>query len=367
MIGPEHEFSINDENFVPLPISDHIIKKIRGRIANEAKLECGVVVGKELQKHVIELKPERPYYSLEEFEEKMQEGVLELMSYLDGYRLLGLGMHPLLKPEEAKVWNHRDRKIYEAYDRIFNIKQHGWVNIQSFQLNLPYKNEKEAIEIHNKLRILIPYLVAISSSSPICEGKPFYVGSRIYFYRTNQIKIPLICNDVIPEKINSIEEYKREILGRIYSELKKVNAEVLCREWVNSRGVIFRFTRNCLEIKAMDEQECIKSDVALASLVISLLRSDLNEIDDQELKKRLDSAMIHGTREMKSELRELLKKAEKSAEKEERKYLRIIKDRIEEGSLGEKIIGKIKEFSKEEIIKICDLLSRCTEKNEVFK
>lgn len=109
MLGSEHEFSINDEDFNPLPISDEIIRKIRGRIANEAVIG-NVIVGKELQKHVIELKPSKPFESLSEFEEMMQEGINELLSYIDGYRLLGLGMHPLLKLENAKVWDHGDRK-----------------------------------------------------------------------------------------------------------------------------------------------------------------------------------------------------------------------------------------------------------------
>ncbi|MCS7118827.1 MAG: glutamate-cysteine ligase family protein [Archaeoglobaceae archaeon] len=366
MFGPEHEFSINDEFFEPLPIADKIIKRIRGRVTNEAKLKNSrTVIGKELQKHVIELKPEKPFESFSEFEEKMHEGILELMSYLEGYRLLGLGMHPLLNLESARVWDHRDRRIYETYDKLFNIKQHGWLNIQSFQLNLPFKSEEEAITMHNKLRVLIPYLVAIASSSPIYEGKAFYVDSRIYFYRINQIAVPLICNDVIPEKIRSLREYK-DILEKIYYELKSRNAKVLCVEWVNSRGVIFRFTRKCLEIKVMDEQECIKSDVALASFINSILREDLQEMEDLNLKERLNDAMIYGTKKLKKELRELFKKAMKNAEDEERKYLRIVKDRIDNGSLGERILEKIRDFSREEIIKTCEKLSKCIEKNEVF-
>lgn len=364
MLGPEHEFSINNEFFEPQPIADRIIKRIRGRIANEAKLKK-VVVGKELQKHVIELKPRKPLESLSEFEETMQDGLEELLSYLDGHKLLGLGMHPLLDLKNALVWDHRDRKIYKAYDRLFDIKQHGWLNIQSFQLNLSFKNEREAIELHNKLRILIPFLVAIASSSPIFEGKRSFVDSRIYFYRSNQINLPMICNDVIPEKIRSFEEY-RAILEKIYSELRMRNAEVLCAEWVNSRGVIFRFTRNCLEIKTMDEQECIKSDVAITSFITSILRAELIEPSEVELKEKLDEAMKTGTRNLKKELKELMKKAYENAEREERRYLRIVEQRIENGSLGERIIESIKDFTREEIIKVCEKLSKCLEKNEVF-
>ena len=364
MLGPEHEFSINDENFNPLPISDEIIKKIRRKIANEAVVGR-IVVGKELQKHVIELKPAKPFESLSEFEEIMQEGINELLSYLDNYKLLGLGMHPLLKLEDAKVWDHRDRKIYDAYDRLFNIKQHGWLNIQSFQLNIPYSSEKEAVELHNKLRVLLPYLAAVASASPLCEAKPFYVDTRLYFYRINQKEIPLICNDVIPEKMASLREYKK-ILEQIYEELRKRNAFVLCREWVNSRGVIVRFSRKCLEIKVMDEQECIKSDVALAAFIKAILRAEMEELPREKLIEKINVAMKSGTAELKHELKDLFQRARENADDEERKYLKILKLRIEEGSLGEVILRNMKDISREEIIEICQDLSKCLERNEVY-
>ncbi|MEM4524732.1 MAG: glutamate-cysteine ligase family protein, partial [Archaeoglobaceae archaeon] len=146
-----------------------------------------------------------------------------------------------------------------------------------------------------------------------------------------------------------------------------MDSKVLCAEWVNSRGVIFRFTRNCLEIKVMDEQECIKSDVALSSFIISILRSEIQEISESGLKERLNDAMVNGTKNLKSELRELMKKARENANDEEKKYLKIVEDRIENGSLGERIMEKMREFSKEEILDVCEKLSKCVEKNRVFK
>ncbi|MCS7122171.1 MAG: glutamate-cysteine ligase family protein [Archaeoglobaceae archaeon] len=363
MIGPEHEFMIVDDELKPMPIADLLIKKIRGRFANEAKLSK-VCVGKELQKHVIELKPTEPFQSLSEFEDTMFEGLQELMCYLDS-RLIGTGMHPFLKPEDAKVWDHRDRILYETYDRLFNIKQHGWVNIQSFQLNLRYKNEKEAIELHNKLTVLLPYIAALASSSPICEGKRFFASSRLYFYRINQKEIPIICNDIVPERISSIGEYK-VILERIYEELRKRGAEVLCGEWVNSRGVIFRFTRKCLEIKVMDEQECIKSDVAVAAFIRSLIRADIKEMNRDEILKRIDLAIKHGTLALRDELKELYKVAIKNADCEERRYLRIVKEKIKNGAVSERIVEKIKNFDRDEILRIYLKLSKCLEKNKVF-
>lgn len=363
MIGPEHEFMIVDEDLKPLPINDLIIKKIRGRVANEAKLSK-VSVGKELQKHVLELKPQKPFSNLSEFEEVMFEGLQELISYLD-CKLLGTGMHPFLKPEEAEVWDHRDRAIYEAYDRLFNIKQHGFVNIQSFQLNIRYRNEEQAVELHNKIASILPHVAALAASSPICEGKPLYMSSRLYFYRINQKNLPLICNEIIPERISSIDEYKN-ILKKMYDELRKKDAEVLCSEWVNSRGVIFRFTRKCLEIKVMDEQECIKGDVALASFIKSLIKSDLGDFEREEVLKKMDVAIESGTSALKDELEKLYKIALENADDDEKNYLKIIKDKIEDGSLAERIIKKLRDFSREEILKIYLKLSDRLEKNKVF-
>ena len=58
-IGTEHEYSINDQDFNPLPISDKIIERISGSVENEVSFG-GIKISKELQKHAIELIPSRP-------------------------------------------------------------------------------------------------------------------------------------------------------------------------------------------------------------------------------------------------------------------------------------------------------------------
>ena len=58
-IGTEHEYSINDKSQRALAISDQIIEKIAGRLDHEVAFG-GILVSKELQKHAIELIPQRP-------------------------------------------------------------------------------------------------------------------------------------------------------------------------------------------------------------------------------------------------------------------------------------------------------------------
>ena len=135
VLGPEHEFSIVDEYLHPLPVVDQLIKKLYGRIKNSVAMS-GYDLGKELQAHVAELKAVKPFVSPRIFEETMHRAVLEISEAVEGFGaiLLGLGMHPTLCLNEVKVWSHRDRGIYEAFDQIFGLRQHGWLNIQSFQL-----------------------------------------------------------------------------------------------------------------------------------------------------------------------------------------------------------------------------------------
>ncbi|MEM0313990.1 MAG: glutamate-cysteine ligase family protein, partial [Candidatus Bathyarchaeia archaeon] len=270
-----------------------------------------------------------------------------------GACLLGTGMHPLLRLEETSVWPHRHREIYQAYGEIFNLKQHGWLNIQSFQLNLPYFSEEKAIQLHNLLTNVCAYIPAISASSPIYEGKlGEYVDNRLYFYMENQKEIPSITGCVIPEYVHSFRQYRDEIIGGYSRDLAKAGAHkcLLYKEWVNSRGVILRFERRAVEIRILDEQECIKSDVALSCFLRALLRGLLKEkpqllpmetlVRDYQavIREGLNAEVSHPQGPTARHVcRHLLKIAYTNATEEEKEYLPIVQRRIENGSLSEVI------------------------------
>ena len=342
-IGTEHEYSINDRNFRPLAISDRIIEQISGEVQYEVPFG-GISVAKELQKHVLELIPANPG-SLSFLEENLYHGLCELYRATNyEYGFMGLGMHPLLTLDQTTYWDHDEQEYYEAYDRLFNIRQHGWLNIQALQINYPYESPDEMVKMFNKIRSLIPYLVAVSASSPLVEGKmTSYMDNRLVYYRQNQSQIPEICHDIIPEKLDRMEDYVR-INQDIYKELEKCQGEILCHEWVNSRGLIVRFTRKCLEVKAIDEQECLHSDMAITAFLLALLRSDLVlEEEESHLLAMLEDAMRHGVAGMRPELEKLLRIAQKSATEEEMRYLPVVAKRIEEGCLAELMVQKLRD------------------------
>ena len=318
-----------------LTISDKIIEQISGAVQHEVAFG-GIKVSKELQKHALELIPARPG-SLSFLEDNLYRGLTNLYRALNyQYKFLGLGMHPLLTLDQTTHWDHDEQEYYRAYDRLFNIKQHGWLNIQALQINIPYGSSEELVSMFNRIRSAIPYLVAVSASSPFVEGKlTAYRDNRLVYYRENQRNIPLISNDILPERLESVDEYV-QINRDIYSQLKERDANVLCREWVNSRGVIVRFTRRCLEVKAIDEQECLHSDMAISAFLLALLRSDLVlDEDESNLRSSLEEAMRHGVEGLRPELERLFGAALKCATAEEKRYLPVIAKRIEQGSLAE--------------------------------
>ncbi len=365
-IGTEHEFSINDRQFHPLPVSDTILREICGRYESEI-LFGDTKLGKELQKTVLEMIPRSPAEDLAVLEAQLVKGVAKFNHIFSGrYSLLGLGMHPTARPEEIPVWDHDEGEYYEVYDRLFNIRQHGWLNIQALQINLSYRSSRELVVLYNKIRTLLPYLIAVTASSPMVEGT--LTGScdnRLVYYRENQKEIPGICNRIVPEKIRSVADYNIA-QEEIYSELVSRGAGILCEEWVNSSGVIIRFSRSCLEIKAFDEQESIRSDMAVCAFVRSLLRcrSLPVETDREALLALTDEAIRNGTGRLGQELGQLYDAAWQRATAEERCYLPVIRERILHGSLAERMAGRISRG--EGITPVLSDMARCLATNRPY-
>ncbi len=307
----------------------------------------------------MEIKANSPFRGPVEFEETMQNAVNALSGIVEkhGANLLGTGMHPLMRLSDTGVWPHYHRKIYSEYSKIFNLHQHGWLNIQSFHLNLPYQKEGDAVALHNQLCNLCAYLPAVTASSPFFEGKEGPdIDNRLQFYKVNQKEVPSISGEVIPNYVSSLESYNRDVIGGYSADLARAGASktLLNREWVNSRGIIFRFDRAALEVRVMDEQECVKSDVGLACFIRASLRGMLAEDEALErhyvLVQNFNSVIhsglnasvqsIHG-KTARQVLTHYLSLANNNASAEEKRYLPLVERRIHEGSLSELILNRV--------------------------
>jgi len=388
VLGPEHEFSLVNQELKVLPVADKIMKAYCGKIINFIELPS-FTFGKEMQLHVMEVKANSPFKSPVQFEETMQNGVSTLSQIVNkqGALLLGTGMHPLLKLEDTAIWSHYHRKIYHEYAKIFNLNQHGWLNIQSFHLNFPYQKEADGIQTHNLLANLCAYLPAIAASSPIYEGKAGPdVDNRLQFYKINQREIPSVAGEVIPEYADSFSQYKHGVIGRYTEDLAKAGAgkTLLTREWVNSRGVIFRFDRSALEVRVMDEQECVKSDVALSCFIRATLRGlialkaellphdllikDFNAVVKDGLKAHVLNPDGKTARQVCQRYFNL---AYEYADEHEKRYLWIIRKRLENGSLSELIRNRVlrraeKTDFNQAVINVYSTLIKCLSDNEPY-
>jgi gamma-glutamyl:cysteine ligase YbdK (ATP-grasp superfamily) len=388
VLGPEHEYSLVNQELKVLPISDKIIKDYCGKTINFVELPT-FTFGKELQMHVMEVKANAPFKSAVEFEETMQNAVRTLSQIVGkhGAMLLGTGMHPLLQLKDTAVWPHYHNKIYRECGKIFNLNQHGWLNIQSFHLNLPFRKEADAIQTHNYLTNLCAYIPAIVASSPIYEGKNGPdIDNRLQFYKVNQKEVPSITAEVIPEYASSLSQYKQDVIGRYSTDLAKAGADktLLNREWVNSRGVIFRFDRCALEVRVMDEQECIKSDVALSCFIRAALRGlialkaellphdllvkDFNAVIKDGLNAQVSNPYGKTARQACQHYFNL---AQKYSDEDEKRYLWIIQKRLENGNLSNLIQERVSRRAQktdfhEAIITIYSTLIKCLSDNEPY-
>ncbi len=280
--GIELEYMIVDcETLAARSLADRLLVDAAGQIVNE--VEHGELAwSNELVAHVIELKTNGPADGLGGLAKYFHADVLAINQALFEYGacLLPTAMHPLFDPlAETVLWPYGQNDIYAAYDRIFGCKGHGWSNLQSMHINLPFANDEEFVRLHAAIRVVLPLIPALSASSPLEQGRrSAWLDNRLRYYRDNQRRIPTISGQVIPEPVSSINDYHRRVLAPMYQAIAPHDPDhILADDWLNSRAAIARFERQTIEIRIIDLQECPAADLAIAELVVALVRAFYDE------------------------------------------------------------------------------------------
>ncbi len=275
--GIEVEYMIVDRGSLAVrPLCDEVLRAACGAI--ESEIEVGPLRwSNELCLHVIELKTNGPAPALAGCERHFQEHVRRIDALLEpmGAMLLPGGMHPLMDPAtETVLWPHEHSVVYETYDRIFGCQGHGWANLQSVHLNLPFRGDEEFGRLHAAIRVLLPLLPALAASSPMMEGRLTGIAdTRLEVYRTNQQRVPILTGQVIPEPVFTRADYEGELLGALYRAVAPLDPDAVLRhEWINSRGAIARFDRHAIEIRVLDVQETPAADLAVLTAITHALR-----------------------------------------------------------------------------------------------
>ncbi len=401
--GIELEYMIVDKQSLNiLPISDKLFHNTVKKYTNEVERgEYGW--SNELVLHVIEIKNQSPAASFNHLDAAFQSEIEAVNKGLSTFNacLMPTAMHPWMDPrKETRLWPHENKKIYETFDRIFDCHRHGWANLQSCQINLPFSSNDEFVRLHAAIRFLMPLMPALTASSPIKEGKKTdFLDNRLEAYRNNCIRIPSITGNVIPEKIGGIAQYKKQILETIYKEVSVHDPQkTLAYEWLNARGAISRFDRNAIEIRLLDMQENPQADIAILQAIVALLKklvageivkiSELKEWPDKPLEQLLKKTTLLADLapiEDKAYLRgwglaenkkitagemwgELLKKYVQPSSLEEKKSMQIVKKILEKGVLSRRILAAINnDFSHEKIHSVYQELTDCLSHGKLFR
>jgi gamma-glutamyl:cysteine ligase YbdK (ATP-grasp superfamily) len=276
--GVELEYMIVDAATLDVrPIADKLLEAAAGELRGD--VDRGAITwSNELVAHVVEFKVSEPATRFDDLPQAFQENVRDANMLLAplGARLMPGGMHPWMDPyRHAKLWPHDCNEVYEAFNRIFDCRGHGWSNLQSVHLNLPFAGDEEFGRLHAAVRLVLPILPALTASSPVVDGRiAAELDHRLEVYRGNSRKVPSIAGRVIPEPVFTRADYERQILQRLYADISPRDpAGTLQHEWLNARGAIPRFTRNTIEIRVMDVQECPEADIAICAAVVALLRA----------------------------------------------------------------------------------------------
>lgn len=307
VLGLEIEYMLVDKDSLDIrPVSDKILTTLAGHQTNQVALG-DIALSNELVMHVLEFKNNGPKSPEAPIAEHFQTALLQIQPLLESHHLMLLptGAHPWMNPEVETVrWPYGSQAIYKQYDQIFNCQGHGWANLQSMHVNLPYSNEDEFAQLHSLIRLILPLIPALAASSPILDGH--YTGlldSRLHFYEQNQKRIPSISGHLIPEIISSEYEYTHTILNPMYQDISPYDPEkILQFEWLNSRAAIPKFEQKAIEIRIIDSQECVTADVAIAKAVLEILKHwqshspDYlkNPIQTKTLKTLLDKSISQG-------------------------------------------------------------------------
>ena len=399
--GIELEYMLVDKDTLNVKsITDELLKQELGEYGSD--FENGIVTwSNELVLHVVEIKSTRPEADFDALEKAFAENVKRINKNLLKWNamLLPSAAHPWMNPAvETKLWPHDNNEVYEIYNKIFDCCGHGWSNLQSTHLNLPFSGDQEFAKLHAAIRLILPILPALCASSPILDGKASgYIDTRLTYYKTNQSKIPSITGEVIPEALFSEAEYSDRIYKKISLDVASYNQDdILDPVWVNSRGAIPRFDRGSIEIRVMDIQECPSADLAIVALVIETLKALVNEefiklekqktwsenslaqIFDQTVKlgqktkiENIDYLRIFGLDSTTTALevwKKIVSHLMVSNNPVIQKWQSQISIILSLGTLSDRILIALKgDYSEGSIKRVYRLLSDCLAENEMFK
>jgi len=405
VVGVELEYPIVDRDLNVASLVEPAFRVLAGRGTSDVDLGA-VGFSNEIADHVLEVKTTEPVESLAGAEAVLVEGIRRFSAVLrDRFdaRLMPTSMHPWMDPRNGRTWKRSGSRIYGTYERLFDLRTHGWMNVQANHLSFPMGREVEAVAMYNAAAFLIPYLPALAASSPIFQGdlQPA-VDNRLAWILEHQARIPESQGQIVPEYVDSLGDYKRSILGPMYAALDRLpDTGAIRREFFNARGAVFKASSKRMEVRVLDTQECVRMDVAVNVFVRSALKHYAERVQagrvalppHEVLVEDFRATIRDGSRARvlaphfaqverdgegkalaRDVLRAMLDGARKAVRRDEASYLDLAAGVIEAGSLSERIRLELAPYSDADDDTFTDHARRiyielmdCLEANEPWK
>lgn len=392
--GIEIEYMLVDSDSLDIaPIADQVLLNLG--VDAKGNLDRGEFTwSNEVTKHVLELKTTHPVSDFHGLHQRMNTEILWMEDALQSYhvRLLPTGMHPWMDPsEDTDIYPLAHQELYASYRELFDWSGHGWGNIQATHLNFSFGSDVEFVQLHSAVRLLLPLLPALCASSPIVDGDlNGDLDNRLKYYRQPTHRLPSLIGEMIPEAIESREEYDEVIYDPIRKTMDEFDPKhILSVDVLNARGAVARFDRSSLEIRVIDSQECPRADIAIAEFVREAVRwliahnkrhrgaADVSElllaqIYHAAVHRGMKADFVHedllplyGMKETETDLHGVLRHLAHKIDlsRESREVIELI---LRDGNLSSRIIASLRNSSCGSIEEIYRRLADCLTDNEIF-
>jgi glutamate---cysteine ligase / carboxylate-amine ligase len=172
-----------------------------------------------------------------------------------GLEIGAAGTHPFARWEDQRVVGH------DRYRGL--IRQLGFVARQELvfgvHVHVGMADPEEVIQVANGVRVHVPLLIALAANSPLWRGAPTgLMSSRVPIFRA----FPRVG---LPPRFESWEDYGR----RVQTMCDAGMIEDYTYLWYDVRP---HPRLGTLEIRAMDSQTRVQQTIALAALIVSLVK-----------------------------------------------------------------------------------------------
>lgn len=195
---------------------------------------------------------------------------------VSGHMVLPGGAHPFYDPQRnASMGNALAPEVRAVCEKVFGCAQHGWSNSQGFHLEIHFGKPADFGKLHAAVRLLMPLIPGLAAASPILEGRVTGLQcARLQSHLRAFERVPELLGEFVPEPVFDPEEHDRQVLGPISQALAKHDPKrLLDPQRLDARGATANFDRDTLTLHVIDGQECPSANMAVAEMIIVVLRA----------------------------------------------------------------------------------------------